>query len=254
MPDGPFPFGFLDAGQQLFGTDEGRRRRQILLPRRLACGGVRGYAPTFPSGVVGTAPPCRVRRRGACGFCWPAVESDPIHPRTGWRVPGGSNAGTGNAAPAHVKLDDEPPAGDPVHHSGADEIAPRATKPAGNVDDSDGLSHIFPIAAADAHPIGATPPVFLGAQIDRRHLFAFTGPVPTAPPSGTKTTLPVQRFTSMASQDSPGSHPKPGGSPDPIPPIMRSRFFRNRLESRPVFRFLRRRGPLRPLGPEPPCS
>ena len=41
--------------------------------------------------------------------------------------------------------------------------------------DADGLLHIFPVTAGDAHPIGKKQPVFLGTQIDRRPPFRGRG-------------------------------------------------------------------------------
>ena len=95
-------------------------------------------------------------------------------------------------SPGPMKLDDAPPAGDSVHDTGTDEIRPRAAKPAGDADDADGLLHVFPVAAGDAHPIGEMQPVFLGTQIDRRHLLAVAGPLPAAPPSMMQAALLMQ--------------------------------------------------------------
>jgi hypothetical protein len=65
--------------------------------------------------------------------------------------------------PRLVQLGDTPAAGGPVHDAGADEIWPSSAEAAGHADDADGLVHILPIAAADAHAIGEMQPVVLRA-------------------------------------------------------------------------------------------
>ena len=95
-------------------------------------------------------------------------------------------------APRQVQLGDAPPAGDPVHHAGTDEIGPRASEATGNADDADGLGHVLPIAAVDAHTIGEMQPVGLGAQADRRDLLAVACPLPAAHPAGAQTALAAQ--------------------------------------------------------------
>ncbi len=53
-------------------------------------------------------------------------------------------------APRPVQLGNAPPASDPVHHAGTDEIRSRPTEAASDADDADSLVHILPFPTADA--------------------------------------------------------------------------------------------------------
>jgi hypothetical protein len=66
-------------------------------------------------------------------------------------------------AACSMELGDAPSASDAVHHAGADEIGPRTAEPARNADDADGLFHVLPLAASDAHAIGKVETAGSGA-------------------------------------------------------------------------------------------
>src|SRR5690348_6477379 len=87
-------------------------------------------------------------------------------------------------APRQVQLGNAAPTDDTIHHARTDEKGPRASEAAGKADDADGLRHVLPVAAADAHTIGEMQPVGLGPQADRRDPLALALPFPAAHPAG----------------------------------------------------------------------
>src|SRR5271166_1209295 len=95
-------------------------------------------------------------------------------------------------APRSVEFGDAPPAGDAIHHAGTDEIRPCSAEATGYADDADGLGHVLPLAATDAHAIGEVQSIVLGAQIDRGDLFAVASPLPAAHPAGAQAAFAVQ--------------------------------------------------------------
>jgi hypothetical protein len=82
-----------------------------------------------------------------------------------------------------MQFGDASAAGDPVHHTGTNEIRPRPAEAAGDADCADGLIHILPLVAADAHAIAEMHPIVFGTQIDRGDRFAVAGPLPAARPA-----------------------------------------------------------------------
>lgn len=62
-------------------------------------------------------------------------------------------------APRAVQTGDALTTGDPVHDAGANEIRSDTAKPARRANDADGLRHILPKAAANAHAVEQMWPV-----------------------------------------------------------------------------------------------
>src|SRR5208337_3082312 len=91
-----------------------------------------------------------------------------------------------------VELGDASAAGDALHLAGADEIRSVAAKPAWHADHADGLRHVLPFTAGDAHAIGEMQLVVLGPQIDPAELLAVACPLPRAGPAGAQATRFVQ--------------------------------------------------------------
>jgi hypothetical protein len=150
-----------------------------------------------------------------------------------------------------VQLRDTPPAIDAVDDARTDEIGPRATKSARQAHYADRFAYFLPLAFCNAHTIRQDDVVSFRAQIDRGDLLPSR--LHCQPPAHPLLRQPIlcSLFTSIEGQPSILSRPVPLQRPDPLPPIMRLRFFRNRLETRHLNQFPSPLVRRRPCSPDP---
>src|SRR5215468_1771124 len=123
-----------------------------------------GFKGQFPEAFVGS-PPHALRLRGkGCGHAGIAPKALPDLVGAAQSTVPYSLALAGmreaitmpaeEIAPRPIQLGDAPPAGDPIHQAGTAEIWSRSAETAVDSDYADGLGHVLPIAAPDAHAIG----------------------------------------------------------------------------------------------------
>ena len=183
----------------------------------------------MPLGFRGIGAPDPSRRRGGP---WPCSRAGARSHRAlalARDAPDGSNGGTGNSGRA-VQLGDAPTAADPVRHAGANEIRSVAAD-SGRASERSGGSptscHSPPPSARDRTDATGRPrrASLIAATFSPSSSIASRQPQPSR-----RQSFLCSRFTSIEQAGFHLSRPVPLGRPDPKPPILRLRFFRNRLK------------------------